>query len=75
MQVITAASGLNIRNDPSLSSASATNAAPLPSPAPTPVSASTPPIRYEGSAPHARNSVVIIEVVVVLPCVPAITID
>ena len=44
MQVTTAASGESIRKDPSLSSASATNSAPLPSAAPRPVSARIPPM-------------------------------
>ena len=66
-----AAAGANMRNEPSLSSASATNSSPLPSSAPRPVSARTPPITYDGSAPSSRSTVVSMEVVVVLPCVPA----
>ena len=74
MQVTTAARGDSTTNDPSLSSASATNQSPAPSWAPVPVSARTPPMTYPGSAPAWRSTVVTIEVVVVLPCVPEIAI-
>ena len=44
IQATFAALGDRFRNDPSLSSASTTNASPVPSPAPSPVSARMPPI-------------------------------
>src|SRR5215471_7690397 len=59
-----------MRNEPSLSSASATKSGPPPSAAPDPVAARMPPMTYPGSAPVSRSTVVIIDVVVVLPCVP-----
>src|ERR1022692_2251252 len=60
-----------MRKEPSLSSASATKMSPLPSSAPSPVPARMPPMTYDGSAPHSRSTVVSMEVLVVLPCVPA----
>src|SRR5580700_8164987 len=66
-----ATSGDSTRNDPSLSSASATKSVPAPSSAPSPVSVSTPPMTYPGSASHSRSTVVSMDVVVVFPCVPA----
>src|SRR5580700_9843349 len=66
-----ATSGDSSRNDPSLSSASATKSRPAPSSAPSPVSVRIPPMTYPGSAPQSRSTVVSMDVVVVLPCVPA----
>jgi hypothetical protein len=66
-----ATSGASMRNEPSLSSASATNIAPSPSSAPSPVSARIAPITYPGPKPACRKIVVTMPVVVDLPCVPA----
>jgi len=56
----------------SYSSASITNGAPaLPSRAETPKLSGTPPTRKPGARPALSSSQASIEVVVVLPCVPA----
>ena len=70
----TATSGAYARNEPSDSSASATNAGPAPSrPPPSGPSAenTVPPIAKDGSAPACSSAVAIIADVVVLPCAPA----
>ena len=59
------------RNAPSLSSASATKSLPVPRWALLPLSLSSLPIANDGSAPQCCSATVSIEVVVVLPCVPA----
>jgi len=71
MFVTIAASGLYSINEPSDSSASATKIFPVPRCAFDPDDVRVPPIANEGSTPHACKATVIIEEVVVLPCVPA----
>ncbi len=71
MLVMTAMVGVSRRNDPSLSSASATNKSPAPSRAFEPSAAILPPTTTVGSTPAARSTVATSEVVVVLPCDPA----
>ncbi len=69
--VTTAQVGNNRRNEPSLSSASATSRLPLPSLAELPNISSLPPITIVGSSPQRDITWAIIEVVEVLPCEPA----
>ena len=71
MLVTIAANGLYSTKDPSDSSASATKISPVPRWALEPEAISVPPIAKDGSTPHACNATVIIEEVVVFPCVPA----
>ena len=61
----------SLRNDPSDSSASTMNRSPAPWWALAPESLSSLPIANDGSAPQCWAAIVSIEVVVVLPCVPA----
>ena len=75
MFVTTAIEGHSIRNDRSLSSASATMYSPRPSRAPLPNARSLPPITASGSSPLRSSTNAIIEVVVVLPCAPATAIE
>jgi hypothetical protein len=70
--VTTEACGAYSRNEPSLSSASATKISPLPLCALAPDSLSWPPIANDGSAPQCCSATVSSDVVVVLPWVPAI---
>ena len=72
MLVTTAMIGDSMRNEPSLSSASATRKSPCPSRALVPSARSLPPTTTVGSRPASRSTVPSSEVVVVLPCVPAI---
>src|SRR5512141_2440474 len=72
MLVTTATVGESFRNEPSLSSASATRNSPWPSFALDPRLFSFPPTTAVGSQPAVASTVATIEVVVVLPCVPAI---
>ena len=74
MLVTTATNGFKRRKLPSLSSASATNHSPLPNCALAPADKSWPPITKVGSKPPSRNTLAVSEVVVVLPCVPAMAI-
>ena len=69
--VITAPCGEKARKEPSDSSASATKMSPLPWCAPEPDSLSSPPMANDGSSPAACSATVSIEVVDVLPWVPA----
>ena len=69
--VITPTSGWNSRNEPSLSSASTTNRSPPPCLAPEPLSFRSPPITKLGSRPARSRISRCIDVVVVLPWVPA----
>jgi hypothetical protein len=69
--VTIAASNPRRRNVPSLSSASTTSHSPASSPAFDPTSLSSLPTRKLGCRSAARRMSVIIDVVVVLPCVPA----
>src|SRR3712207_6977761 len=66
-----AAYGDRSRKERSLSSASATKTSPWPACALLPDSLSVPPIAKDGSTPQACTATVSIEVVEVLPCVPA----
>jgi hypothetical protein len=75
MLVITAIVGNSFRNDPSLSSASATINSPRPSLALLPKALRRPPITAVGSSPARSSISAIIEVVVVLPCAPATAIE
>ena len=75
MFVITAIDGHSIRNDRSLSSASATMYSPRPSRALLPKALSRPPITAVGSSPARSSTSAIIDVVVVLPCEPATAIE
>src|SRR5687768_10778404 len=75
MFVITAIDGHSIRNERSLSSASATMYSPRPSRAPLPNAFSLPPITASGSRPLRSSTNAIIDVVVVLPCAPATAIE
>ncbi len=72
MLVIAAIVGVRRRNEPSLSSASATSMSPAPSRAFEPSAAMRPPTTTVGSKPAARSTVATSDVVVVLPCEPAI---
>ena len=72
MVVTTAMAGLSLRKDPSLSSASATMKSPFPSLALDPNALSRPPITTVGSYPPWLRIVATMEVVVVLPWLPAI---
>src|SRR5659263_335246 len=72
MLVTTATVGESFRNEPSLSSASATRNSPWPSFALDPRLFSFPPTTAVGSQPAVASTVATIEVVVVFPCVPAI---
>ncbi|PSK63108.1 hypothetical protein B0E53_04957 [Micromonospora sp. MH33] len=60
-----------MRNERSLSSASTTKYSPVPWCAPEPTSEISPPITKDGSVPACWSTMVTIEVVVVLPWVPA----
>ena len=71
MLVTTAMMGESIRNEPSLSSASATRYSPWPRRALLPSARSLPPTTTVGSRPASRSTVATSDVVVVLPCVPA----
>ena len=71
MLVTTAMVGVSRKNEPSLSSASATSRSPAPSRALEPSAAILPPTTTVGSSPAARSTVATSEVVVVLPCEPA----
>ena len=75
MFVITAIDGHSIRNDRSLSSASATMYSPRPSRALLPNALNRPPITAVGSSPARSSTSAIIDVVVVLPCEPATAIE
>src|SRR4051795_7701635 len=66
-----APNGASSRKDRSLSSASATKMSPSPECALLPDSLRSPPMAKDGSAPQACTATVSIEVVEVLPCVPA----
>jgi hypothetical protein len=68
--VTTATSGVYSSNEPSLSSASATNDVPLPWWALVPASPRSPPTANDGSNPQCCNATMSIDVVVVLPAVP-----
>ena len=70
MLVITATAGASRRNEPSLSSASATRNWPWPSRALVPSACSRPPTTIVGSSPPRASTAATIEVVVVLPCEP-----
>ena len=72
MFVTTAIVGVSLRNDPSLSSASATKRSPSPCRAFVPSALTLPPTTTVGSSPAARRTVATSEVVVVFPCEPAI---
>ena len=74
MFVTTATVGESFRKVPSLSSASATRNSPCPSFALEPRLFSLPPTTAVGSHPAVASTVATIEVVVVLPCVPAMAI-
>ena len=71
MFVTTAMVGVRRRNEPSLSSASATSRSPRPSLALLPRTLSRPPMMIVGSSPAPDSTCATIEVVVVLPCEPA----
>src|SRR6185312_7127300 len=75
MFVITAIVGYSFRNERSLSSASATIRSPLPSRALLPNALSRPPITAVGSSPALSSTSAIIDVVVVLPWLPATAIE
>ena len=72
MFVTTASTGIRFRNEASDSSASTTMYSPAPSREFAPALASRPPMTKVGSTPAAASTLVTSEVVVVLPCVPAI---
>ena len=72
MLVTTAIVGVSFRNERSDSSASATMKSPLPSRAPEPRTPSRPPTTTVGSSPPRSSTSATIEVVVVLPWLPAI---
>ena len=63
--------GESLRNDRSLSSASATRYCDLPSRAFEPIASTRPPTTTVGSSPPAAKTAATMEVVVVLPCMPA----
>ena len=69
--VTTATRGVMARKDPSDSSASTTKCGPVPQCALVPEDCSSLPIAKDGSSPQACSATVTIEVVVVLPWVPA----
>ena len=71
MLVTTARVGVSLRNERSDSSASATRNSPLPSRAPEPRTPSRPPTTTVGSSPPRSSTSATIEVVVVLPWLPA----
>ncbi len=71
MVVTTAMVGLSFRNEPSLSSASATRKSPRPSLALVPRAFRRPPMTMVGSSPPRARTVATMEVVVVFPWVPA----
>ena len=71
MLVTTARIGESRKKDRSLSSASATRYCDLPDRAFDPMASTRPPTTTVGSRPPAANTEAIIEVVVVLPCMPA----
>ena len=75
MFVMTAIDGQSIRNDRSLSSASATMNSPLPRRALLPKALNRPPITAVGSSPARSSARAIIDVVVVFPCEPATAIE
>jgi hypothetical protein len=75
MFVITAIDGHSIRNDRSLSSASATMYSPRPSRALLPNARNLPPMTASGSRPPRASTNAIIDVVVVLPWAPATAIE
>ena len=72
MLVTSAIAGNSVRNDRSLSSASTTIESPCPSLALLPNALSRPPITAVGSRPARSSTSATIDVVVVLPCAPAI---
>ena len=72
MFVTTAIVGDSLRNERSLSSASTTMYSPRPSRALLPKALSRPPITAVGSSPARSSISATIDVVVVLPCAPAI---
>ncbi len=72
MLVTTASVGESLRNERSDSSASATRYSPLPSRAPEPRTPTRPPTTTVGSSPPRSSTSATIEVVVVLPWLPAI---
>ena len=72
--VTTARIGESFRKDRSLSSASATRYCVVPSLAFEPSASTRPPTTTVGSKPPAASTAATIEVVVVLPCMPAIAI-
>ena len=71
MLVTTARIGHSLRNERSLSSASATKYSDLPTRAFEPMASTRPPMTTVGSRPPAASTAATIEVVVVLPCMPA----
>ena len=71
MFVTTATSGSKTMNEPSLSSVSATKTSPLPWWALAPLVTRLPPTAKDGSSPQCCSATVSMDVVVVLPCVPA----
>src|SRR2546425_990106 len=71
MLVTTAMVGVRRRNEPSLSSASATSRSPRPSLALLSITPRRPPMMIVGSSPAPARTCATIEVVVVLPCDPA----
>ncbi len=71
MVVTTAIVGDSLRNDPSLSSASATRKSPWPSLALVPRAFRRPPMTMVGSSPPRARTLATMEVVVVFPWVPA----
>src|SRR5215813_8725731 len=74
MFVITAIVGNSFKNERSLSSASATISSPRPSRALLPNALRRPPMTAVGSSPARSSTSATIDVVVVLPCAPAIAI-
>ena len=71
MLVTTAMMGESLRNERSLSSASATRYCERPVRALDPIASTRPPTTTVGSRPPAARTAATIEVVVVLPCIPA----
>ena len=67
--------GVSLRNEPSDSSASATRNSPLPSRALVPSPWTRPPTTTVGSSPAAPSTAATMEVVVVLPWVPAMAME
>ena len=72
MLVTTDSTGVRLRKDASDSSASTTMKSPAPSRELAPALLSLPPITKVGSTPASASTLVTSDVVVVLPCVPAI---